>query len=75
MASRLAGLDPGKYLVTDPDFYRPAEIQVLIGNPPRLRPRWDGAPRPILGVWCMRVHDDCASLGVDSQKARTTKVS
>jgi GDPmannose 4,6-dehydratase len=31
------GLDPEAYLVIDPAFYRPAEVDVLLGNPAKAR--------------------------------------
>jgi len=33
VAFKVAGLDYEKYVVTDPRFYRPAEVDLLIGNP------------------------------------------
>ena len=33
MACGIAGLDPDKYVVTDPEFYRPAEVQLLSREP------------------------------------------
>ena len=31
------GLDYGKYVVVDPKFYRPAEVDVLLGNPAKAK--------------------------------------
>jgi GDPmannose 4,6-dehydratase len=33
VAFKVAGLDYEQYVVTDPRFYRPAEVDLLIGNP------------------------------------------
>jgi GDPmannose 4,6-dehydratase len=32
-----AGLDPKKYVVIDPKFLRPAEVDLLIGNPSKAK--------------------------------------
>ena len=40
------GLNYEDYVVIDPAFYRPAEVDVLLGNPPRPRKSWAGRPRP-----------------------------
>ena len=33
LAFAIAGLDADKYVVADPGFYRPAEVQILMGDP------------------------------------------
>lgn len=39
-----AGLSMEKHLVIDPSFYRPAEVEVLLGNPAKARERLGWAP-------------------------------
>jgi GDPmannose 4,6-dehydratase len=71
MAFALVGLDPDKYVVSDPELYRPAEVHVLLGNPAkaqaklgwRLRTDFEGLLREM-------VASDCASLGIDVPFAR-----
>jgi GDPmannose 4,6-dehydratase len=65
LAFGMVGLDYKKYVVVDPRFYRPAEVDVLIGNPAKAR--------DVLG-WTNRtsfpelvrqmVEYDCEALGV-----------
>ena len=38
-----AGLDMEKYVVIDPAFYRPAEVDVLLGDAAKARPNWAGS--------------------------------
>jgi len=33
----LAGLDANRYIVIDPELYRPAEVHLLVGNPSKAR--------------------------------------
>lgn len=37
IAFRYVGLDPEPFVVTDPEFFRPAEVDVLRGNPAKAR--------------------------------------
>jgi len=39
IAFRHVGLDPDRHVVVDPDFFRPAEVDVLRGNPSKARKR------------------------------------
>ena len=39
IAFDLAGLDMDRHLVIDPAFFRPAEVEVLLGNPAKARAR------------------------------------
>ena len=53
LAFQYAGLDYEKYVVTDPQLYRPAEVDLLVGNPAKARERlgWSSSvPLAILGV-------------------------
>ncbi len=43
-----AGLDMDKYLVIDPAFYRPAEVDVLLGNPAKAMAKLGWAPETTL---------------------------
>jgi GDPmannose 4,6-dehydratase len=45
MAFAMVGLDPDKYVVSDPELYRPAEVHVLLGNPARARDKLGWRPR------------------------------
>jgi GDPmannose 4,6-dehydratase len=38
------GLDPGRYVVTDPAFIRPAEVDRLIGDPSKARTELGWSP-------------------------------
>ena len=46
-----AGLDWEQYVVQDPQFYRPAEVDLLIGDAARLR-SWAGSPGRASRTWC-----------------------
>ncbi len=37
------GLDWHKYVVIDPQFYRPAEVDLLLSDPAKARKRWAGS--------------------------------
>ncbi len=40
-----AGLDMGKYLVIDPEFYRPAEVDVLLGDAAKAKAKLGWEPQ------------------------------
>jgi GDPmannose 4,6-dehydratase len=66
MAFALVGLDPDKYVVSDPGLYRPAEVHVLLGNPAKARAKLGWRPRTDFeGLLGEMVASDCASLGID----------
>jgi len=44
LALESAGLDWKKYVIIDPKFLRPAEVELLVGDPARLRLTSDGSP-------------------------------
>jgi len=44
------GLDYEKHVVIDPKFYRPAEVDVLLGNPAKAKAKLGWAPRTDLGA-------------------------
>jgi GDPmannose 4,6-dehydratase len=69
LAFQYAGLDYEKYVVTDSQLYRPAEVDLLVGNPAKARERlgWSSSvPLPSL-VWEM-VESDCRALGIQLDK-------
>jgi len=45
LAFEHAGLEPGKYVETDPRYYRPAEVDVLIGDAAKAKKRLGWAPK------------------------------
>ena len=65
LACGLVGLDAGEYVVIDPDFYRPAEVQLLIGNPAKAQGKLGWRPTTDFeGLVREMVTADCESLGV-----------
>ncbi len=44
IAFQRVGLDMGKYLVIDPNLYRPAEVDVLLGNPSKAKTKLGWMP-------------------------------
>lgn len=66
LAFRFAGLDYHKYVTIDPQLYRPAEVDLLIGNPAKARARlgWSAPTQFTTLVWEM-LESDCRSLGVE----------
>ncbi len=65
LAFRYAGLDYRDYVVTDKDYYRPAEVDLLVGDPAKARAElaWRHTVRFEELVYEM-VATDCAALGV-----------
>ncbi len=45
LAFEHVGLDYDKHVVIDPKFYRPAEVDILLGNPAKARAKLGWAPR------------------------------
>jgi GDPmannose 4,6-dehydratase len=75
MACGIAGLDPDKYVVTDPEFYRPAEVQLLIGNPAKAQAKLGWRPRTQFeDLVCEMVTADCASLGIEVPVTKSIEV-
>ena len=69
----LAGLDPDKYVASDPGFYRPAEVQILIGNPAKAQAQLGWRPKTDFeGLVREMVESDCRSLGIDLPAAKFT---
>jgi len=65
-------LDYRKYVVVDPQLYRPAEVDVLVGNPAKARARlgWS-AHTSLESLVQQMVRADCAAVGVDVAEAFT----
>ena len=58
------GLDYEKYVVIDPRFYRPAEVEVLLGNPAKAKAKLGWEPRTSLdALIAMMVEADLRRLG------------
>ena len=67
LAFSLAGLDPAKYVTEDPEFYRPAEVNILIGNPGKAQAQLGWRSKTDFeGLVREMVMCDCAILGVDT---------
>ena len=76
MAFGLVGLDPDKYLVSDPDFYRPAEVQMLIGNPAKAQAKLGWRSKTDFeGLVREMVKSDCLNLGIDLPATTFTGVA
>ena len=66
LAFRLVGLDYKKYVVTDPGFYRPAEVHHLIGDPAKARKQLGWQSRTSFEDLVREmVQHDCRVQGVD----------
>ena len=65
LAFEYAGLDYEKHVVTDPQLYRPAEVDLLVGNPAKARTRlgWSSSVPLENLVWEM-VESDCRAAGI-----------
>jgi len=46
------GLDWHKHVEIDPRYYRPTEVDLLIGDPTKAQRNWVGKPRQSLKTWC-----------------------
>jgi GDPmannose 4,6-dehydratase len=65
LAFRFAGLDYRQYLVSDPQLYRPAEVDLLVGSPAKAHARlgWSTATTLESLIWEM-VEADCRTKGI-----------
>jgi GDPmannose 4,6-dehydratase len=52
-----AGLDMDKHMMIDPAFYRPAEVEVLLGDPAKAKARLGWAPKTSLEVMIREMVD------------------
>jgi len=69
LAFDYAGLDHRKYVVVDPDFFRPAEVALLLGDASKAQAKlgW----RHTIGFEALvreMVDADCAALGVERRR-------
>ncbi|PWU11819.1 MAG: GDP-mannose 4,6-dehydratase [Terriglobia bacterium] len=66
-----AGLDYRKYVTIDTRLYRPAEVEILIGNAARARAQlgWS-TTRTFESLVCEMVHSDCQAVGVELRTSR-----
>jgi GDPmannose 4,6-dehydratase len=66
IAFGMVGLDASRYIVVDPELYRPAEVHLLIANPAKARARfaWN-AKTDFETLVREMVAADCASMGIE----------
>jgi GDPmannose 4,6-dehydratase len=66
MAFEYVGLNYEEYVVIDPAFYRPAEVEVLLGNPAKAKKilGWE-AKTSIIKVVEMMVDADLVRVGME----------
>jgi GDPmannose 4,6-dehydratase len=73
MAFDLVGLDYKKHVVTDPMFYRPAEVELLIGDAARARTILGWSPDTSFAHLVREmVEHDCRTLGVEVSARRSS---
>ena len=71
-AFSFAGLDYKDYVVVDEQFYRPAEVQLLIGNPEKARKKLGWSHRVSFRELVREmVEADCRTLGVNLKRHGT----
>ena len=67
LAFSMVGLDADRYVVVDPDLYRPAEVNLLIGNPAKARAKFGWAAKTSLEALVREmVAADCAGMGMEA---------
>jgi GDPmannose 4,6-dehydratase len=74
IAFEYAGLDYNKYIVIDPQLYRPAEVDVLVGNAAKAHARLGWSSRTALRdlIWEM-LKADCDALDVQLPQKRSMR--
>jgi len=66
LAFEVAGLDYRDYVVSDPQFYRPAEVDLLRGNAAKARAELGWSPRTGFESLVRKmVESDCAAVGIE----------
>ena len=66
LAFQFAGLNYQDYMVSDPAFYRPAEVDLLLGNASRAKAKLGWAPKTkFRELVAEMVQTDCRAAGVD----------
>jgi len=75
LAFRYAGLDYERYLVIDPDLYRPSEVNILLGNAEKARQQlgWSHGVRFDELVREMLIND-CRAVGLKDFEAKAVSV-
>jgi GDPmannose 4,6-dehydratase len=75
MAFQFAGLDYEEYVVVDPQLHRPAEVDLLVGNPSKAYARlgWSATVALDQLVWEM-VEADCRAMGIQLSNTRCSAV-
>ena len=58
LAFEYVGLNSEDHVVIDPKFFRPAEVEVLLGNPAKAKARWVGAEDGLEKMIAMMVDAD-----------------
>ena len=67
LAFGMVGLDADRYVVVDPDLYRPAEVNLLIGNPAKAQAKFGWAAKTSLEALVREmVAADCAAMGMET---------
>jgi len=76
LAFSTAGLDAAQYVVSDPGFFRPAEVQILIGDPSKAKRVLGWAPTTQFeGLVEEMVMSDCQQAGVQIEKQFSTSLA
>jgi len=65
------GLDYRKYVVSDPDLFRPAEVNLLLGNSAKARAKFGWQPKIRFEELVREmIHEDCLALGLNISATR-----
>jgi GDPmannose 4,6-dehydratase len=76
LAFDIAGLDYHEYVKVDPLLQRPAEVEILIGDPSKARARLGWSSRIAFPeLVAQMLESDCASAGVNLQGRRVSASS
>ncbi|MGD0578661.1 MAG: GDP-mannose 4,6-dehydratase [Bryobacteraceae bacterium] len=72
LAFKYAGVDPSTYIVQDPQLYRPAEVNLLLGDATKARESLGWQPKVGFKELVLEmVEADCRHLGVWDEKDKT----
>ena len=75
-AFAFAGLDHRKYVVTDSDLFRPAEVNILLGNAAKAREQLHWEPKTtFLDLVHQMVEADCRAIGVSLENKSLAAVT
>ena len=76
LAFSCAGLDYRDYVVTEESLYRPAEVNLLLGDPSKAREQLNWRHKTTFEELVLEmVSSDCKALGVDSEVLRRSAAS